>query len=256
MSTPPRPLAVITGASSGIGAQFARRYAREGFDLLLIARSATVLHALASELTHDHGTTVDVHVADLADPADVEELTGEVMSGLPRLDHLVNCAGTAPDGDLTDTDEKTIRHLIELNVVALTLLTRAAILRMRTTGRGTIVNVASVAAYQPAPHLAAYAASKSYVLMLTEAMSEENRAHGLRIFSVAPGDTETPMNPGAARNKRHPVQVVDTAFKAMSGKAPSVVDGLANSVMAALSTRLFSRRLRLRIAEQMMRDKA
>jgi short-subunit dehydrogenase len=256
MSTPTRPLAVITGASSGIGEQFARRYAREGFDLLLVARSATVLQTLATELTHEHGTTVDVHVADLADPADLTKLTGELMSGLPRLDHLVNCAGVAPEGDLADTDESTIRHLVELNVVALTLLTRAAVIRMRTAGRGTIVNVASGAAYQPTPHLAVYGASKSYVLMLTEAMSEENRAHGLRILSVAPGDTETPMNPGAARNKRQPAQVVDTAFKAMPGKAPSVVDGIANSVTATLSTRLFPRRFRLQVAERMMRDKA
>ncbi|MBB2903036.1 hypothetical protein FHR75_003872 [Kineococcus radiotolerans] len=256
MNTPSRPLAVITGASSGIGEQFARRYAREGFDLLLVARSATVLHALAAELSHEHGTTVDVHVADLADPADLTKLTGELVSGLPRLDHLVNCAGVAPGGDLADTDESTLRHLVELNVVALTLLTRAAIVRMRTAGRGTIVNVSSAAAYQPTPHLAAYGATKSYVLMLTEAMSEENRAHGLRILSVAPGDTETPMNPGPARNKRQPVQVVDTTFAAIPGKSPSVVDGLANSVMATLSSRLFPRRLRLQVAERMMRDKA
>ena len=256
MNTPNRPLAVITGASSGIGEQFARRYAREGFDLLLVARSGTVLQALASELTHDHGIHVDVHVADLADPADVTKLTGELTSGLPRLDHLVNCAGVAPEGDLADTDETTIRHLVELNVVALTLLTRAAVIRMRTAGRGTIINVASGAAYQPTPHLAAYGATKSYVLMLTEAVSEENRAHGLRILSVAPGDTQTPMNPGAARNKRQPAQVVDTAFKALPGSAPSVVDGLANSITATLSTRLLPRRLRLQVAERVMRDKA
>ncbi|MFS0699016.1 SDR family NAD(P)-dependent oxidoreductase [Cellulomonas sp. 179-A 4D5 NHS] len=251
-----RPFAAVTGASSGIGEQFARRYAREGFDLLLVARSGAALRALAEELTREHGVEVEVHVADLADPADVATLSERLTSGLPRLDHLVNCAGVAPEGDLARTDEKTIRHLVEVNVVALTLLTRAAVVRMRDAGNGTIVNIASGAAYQPMPHLAAYAASKSYVLMLTEALSEENRAHGLRILSVAPGDTETPMNPGAAKNKRRPAQVVDTAFAALPGSAPSVVDGRANSVTATLSTRLLPRRVRLRVAERMMRAKA
>jgi len=251
-----RPLAVITGAGSGIGEQFARRYAREGFDLLLVARSGPVLHALAEELHHDHGVDVGVHVADLTDPADLTGLTQELTGGLARLDHLVNCAGVAPEGDLADTGEETVRQLVELNVVALTLLTRAAVIRMRAAGRGTIVNVASGAAYQPTPHLAAYGATKSYVLMLTEALSEENRAHGLRILSVAPGDTETPMNPGAGKGKRRPAQVVDTAFAALRGSAPSVVDGRVNRLTATVSTRVLPRRLRLRIAERVMRDKA
>lgn len=256
MNASTRPLAVITGASSGIGEQFARRYAREGFDLLLVARSGHVLHALADELARDHGTTAAVHVADLADPADVAVLTRELTDGLARVDHLVNCAGVAPEGDLVDTQEETLRHLVELNVTTLTLLTRAAAIRMRAAERGTIINVASGAAYQPTPHLAAYGATKSYVLMLTEALSEENRAHGVRILSVAPGDTDTPMNPGPGRGKRRAAQVVDTAFEALRGSAPSVVDGRANSLTATVSTRLLSRRLRLRIAERMMRDKA
>lgn len=254
--TTARPFVVVTGASSGIGEQFARRYAREGFDLLLVARSGAALTRLAEELTGEHGTTVEVHVADLADPADVATLSARLASGLPRLDHLVNCAGVAPEGDLARTDETTIRHLVEVNVVALTLLTRAAVVRMRDAGGGTIVNVASGAAYQPMPHLAAYGASKSYVLMFTEAVSEENRAHGVRILSVAPGDTETPMNPGAGRSKRKPAQVVDTAFRALAGSAPSVVDGRANSITATVSTRLLPRRARLRVAERMMRAKA
>jgi short-subunit dehydrogenase len=256
MSTPVRPTALVTGASSGIGEQFARRYAREGYDLVLVARSGGVLQALADELTSQHSVAVDVHVADLADPSDVVTLVDKITKELPRLDHMVNAAGVAPEGDLALADEGVIRQMVDLNVTALTLLTRAAVIRMRAAASGTIVNIASAAAYQPMPHLAAYAASKSYVLMLTEAMSEENRAHGLRILAVSPGDTDTPMNPGPAKNKRLPEQVVDTAWKAFPTKKPSVVDGRANTVLAWFSSRLFSKRFGLRAAEKMMRDKA
>jgi short-subunit dehydrogenase len=251
-----RPLALVTGASSGIGAAFARRYAREGFDLLLVARSEGALRALADELSRSHGITAAVHPADLSDPAQVAQLVDVISSELPRIDQLVNSAGTAPEGDLDRMDPDAIRQMIDINVTALTLLTRAAILRMRDAGRGTIINIASGAGYQPVPHFSAYAASKAYVISLTEALSEEHRAHGLRIFSVAPGDTDTPMNPGAGKNKRQARDVVDTAWRTMSTKAPSVVDGRLNSMIAFLSTRVFTKRFGLRIAEKMMRDRA
>jgi uncharacterized protein len=251
-----RPVALVTGASSGIGEQFARRYAREGFDLVLVARSADVLRTLADEFTAQHHITVDVHSADLSDGADVAALADKITNELPRIDHLVNSAGVAPEGDLARADERALRQMVDLNVTALTLLTRAAIIRMRRAGHGTIVNIASAAAHQPMPHLAAYAASKSYVLMLTEAMSEENRAHGLRIFAVSPGDTDTPMNPANGKKSRQPQQVVDTAWQAFPGRAPSVVDGRANRILATLSSRFFPKRFGLRMAERMVRDKA
>jgi short-subunit dehydrogenase len=256
MTTAHRPVAVITGASSGIGEQFARRYAREGYDLLLVARSTSALQSLAADLSARHGGTVDIHPADLSESADVERLVSVLTDDLPRLDHLVNCAGASIDGDLANAEPSALRRMVDLNITALTLLTRAAILRMRAAGTGTIVNIASAAAYQPIPHLAAYSASKSYVLMLTEAMSEENKSYGLRILAVSPGDTETPMNPGAEKSKRAPEQVVETAWKALSGRATAVVDGRVNSALATISSRFFPRSVRLRIAERMMRHKA
>ncbi|WP_291038404.1 SDR family NAD(P)-dependent oxidoreductase [Herbiconiux sp.] len=252
----PRPLALITGASSGIGAQFARRYAREGFDLLLVARSEAPLRALADDLSAEHAITASVHRADLADAADVAGLVEFITRRLPRLDHLVNSAGTAPEGDLDRMDPDALRQMVDINITALSLLTRAAVIRMRDAGTGTIINIASAAGYQPMPHYAAYAASKSYVIRFTEALSEEHREHGLRIFSVAPGDTETPMNPGPTKNKRQPQQVVETAWRAMGTGAPSVVDGRANSLLALLSTRVLPKRFGLRTAEKMMRARA
>jgi short-subunit dehydrogenase len=256
MTLTTRPLALVTGASSGIGAAFARRYAREGFDLFLVARSERALRALADELSAGHGITAAVHPADLSDPVQVSQLVEVVSSQVPRIDHLVNSAGTAPEGDLDRMDPDEIRRMVDVNVTALTLLTRAAVIRMRDAGTGTIVNVASVAGYQPVPHFSAYAASKAYVIRLTEALSEEHRAHGLRIFSVAPGDTDTPMNPGPGKDKRQPGDVVETAWKAMSTRAPSVVDGRRNRLVAFLSRRVLTTRAGLRTAEKMMRDKA
>jgi short-subunit dehydrogenase len=253
MSASPRPLAVITGASSGIGEQFARRHAREGHDVVLVARSGVALRALADELGARHGVTATAHVADLAREADVATLAEALRADLPRLDHLVNSAGVAPEGDLADTSAAHLRQLVDLNVTALTLLTQAAIVRMREQGSGTIVNIGSAAGYQPMPHFAAYAATKAYVIDLSEALSEENRRFGLRILAVSPGDTDTGMGSSPATNKRRPEQVVDTAWRAISGTAPSVVDGTVNAILATVSSRVLPTRLRLRVAERMMR---
>ncbi len=256
MTSTSRPVAVVTGASSGIGAEFARRYAREGYDLVLVARSERALSDLAAQLTRAHAVDVRVFVADLSDTDDTARVASLLSDDMPRLDHLVNCAGAAVEGDLTRTDGDQLGSMIAVNIAALTELTRVAVVRMRRQGSGTIVNVASAAAYQPMPHMAAYSATKSYVLMFTEAVSEENRVHGVRILAVSPGATTTPMNPGAARGARTPRQVVDTAWRAIAGRGTAVIDGFANTVLARVSTRLLPRRMGLRVAERMMREKA
>ena len=253
-ATTSRPVAVVTGASSGIGEQYAVRYAREGYDLVLVARSRDTLERLGAELSARHGVAVDVHVADLASPDDVSTLAERLTSG--RVDHLVNCAGASPDGDLVDADDDTLRRMVELNVVAVTRLTRAALVRMRQQGSGTVVNVASVAAHLPMPYLAAYSASKAYVLALSEALYEENRRHGVRVLAVSPGDTDTPGNTGTSTRRRRPEQVVETTFRALRTHKPSVTDGPATALFATLATRLLPRRTRLRVAAQVTQDRA
>lgn len=255
MPSSSRPLAVVTGASSGIGRQFAYRHAREGFDVVLVGRSKDALRTLATDLTKKHGIKAEVHAADLSKPADIDALIASIEQ-LPRLDHLINCAGTNPEGDFARADVDELRQMIDINVTALTLLTRAAVIRMRAAGNGAIINIASGASYQPTPYLAAYGASKSYVRMFTEALYEENRRYGVRIFAVSPGNTDTPMNPGKTKNWRQPDQVVDTAWRALTKTTPSVVDGSTNSAVATLASRFLPRRTGLRIAERMFRDKA
>lgn len=250
----PRPVALILGASSGIGREFARRYAREGFDVILVARSRDALAELALEISQTHAVEAQVRVADLSRRDDVSSIAA-VIDSLPRLDHMVFSAGSAPEGDLTRSDPASLRSMVDLNITALTLLGRAAVIRMRRSGHGTIINIASVAGYQPTPYLAAYGASKSYVRTFSEALYEENRRHGVRVIAVSPGDTDTPMNPGAARGKRQPEDVVDTAWKALSGRAPAVIDGARNRALAGLA-RLLPTRATLLIAERMFRSQA
>src|SRR3546814_1458973 len=134
--------------------------------------------------------------------------------------------------DLARADEAELHRLVGVNVVAVTLLARAAVVRMRAQRNGTVINVGSVAGYQPMPHVAAYSASKAYVLSLSEALSEENRQHGVRVFAVSPGDTETPMTTRTSGMKRRPEQVVETAWRATRRTAPSVVDGRMTSAFA------------------------
>ncbi len=255
MTISERPLAVITGANSGIGLEFARRYAKEGFDLLLVARNQATLSRVADELKDAHGITATTRVADLSNATEVEALAELITDKLPRVDHLVNCAGVAPGGDLDRTSAAELERMIATNINAVTLLTRAAVIRMRAASRGTIVNIASASGYQPMPHFAAYAASKSYILRFTEAMSAEQRPYGLRIFSVGPGDTETPMNPGPGRGKRTARQVVDTAFATMPTKKASVVDGRRNAFATLVTNRLLPKQIALNITERMMRRK-
>lgn len=254
MEHAPRPVALVLGASSGIGREFALRYAREGFDVILVARSRDALAELALEISATHGTEAEVRTADLSRPDDVSSIAAAIDS-LPRLDQMVFSAGSAPEGDLTRSDPTSLRSMVDLNITALTLLNRAAAIRMRRSGRGTIINIASVASYQGTPYLAAYGASKSYVRAFSAALYEENRRHGVRILAVSPGDTQTPMNPGTARGKRQPADVVDTTWRALSGNAPVVVDGGANRALAGLA-RVLPTRTALRIAERMFRHKA
>jgi short-subunit dehydrogenase len=256
MNDTARPLAVITGASSGIGKQFAHRYASEGYDLILVARSGSALRTLSDQLRGRFGVNAAAHVADLTKAEDVASLAATIRGAAPRIDHLVNSAGMAPEGDLVDTDDVALRGVVDLNVTALTLLTKAAVARMREQGWGTVINIASAAGYQPMPHFATYSATKSYVIRFTEALSEENRPFGLRIFAVSPGDTDTGMGSNPSTKKRRPEQVVETAWRAMPGTAPSVVDGRTNAILASLSSRVFPRRFGLRVAERMMRRMA
>jgi short-subunit dehydrogenase len=182
--------AVVTGASAGIGAAFARRLAAAGTDLVVVARSADRLGTLADELREAHGVQVSVVAADLTDPAELGRVEA-LVGGDGHLDLLVNNAGFGTIGDFAELDPDGEEREIRLNVVALVRLARAALPGMLARRRGAIVNVSSMAAFQPAPYNATYGATKAYVNSFTEALGLEVEDGGVRVQALCPGFTRT-----------------------------------------------------------------
>ena len=195
---PARPTALITGASAGIGAELARCYAAGGHDLVLVARGAEALHALAGELQAQYGVRAAVQATDLAGSGAAQRLHAALAKSKTTMDVLVNCAGVLHQGAFTDIAPVQHQSVIDLNITALTAMLRSFVPDMVARGRGRVLNVASVAAFQPVPSLASYAASKAYVLSLSESLAEELRGTGVTVTALCPGMTATNMLQGAA----------------------------------------------------------
>jgi len=185
--------ALVTGASSGIGEALARCFAHGGFDLVLVARSAGKLRALAAELQAAHGVSVRVQPADLSQPGAAQALAAALRRKGVAVDVLVNNAGVLEQGAFCDIEPARHQALIDLNVSALTGMLAQFVPGMRERGWGRVLNVASIAAFQPVPTLATYAATKAYVLSLTESLSQELKGSGVSVSALCPGITATPM---------------------------------------------------------------
>lgn len=186
-----RPLAVITGASSGIGADLAREYARDGHDLVLTARSEPALQALAADIAAAHGVTVTVIPGDLADPAGPGQLLAAIAGRGLSIDVLVNNAGFGDGHAFVEAEAGRVLGMVQVNVTALTELMHGVLPAMVARGRGRVLNVASTAAFQPGPGMAVYCATKAYVLSLSEAVAEELSGTGVTVTALCPGPTRT-----------------------------------------------------------------
>jgi short-subunit dehydrogenase len=182
--------ALVTGASSGIGAIYAERLAARGFDLLLVARDQERLEAAASKLRAEHGVQVEVLKADLTQKNDVLKLEQRLRSD-SSISLLLNNAGVAADGLLANADMDQLERLIQLNVTAVTRLASAAAASFAKAGRGTIINIGSVVALFPERFNATYSASKAYVLSLTQSLNAELDGTGVKVQAVLPGVTRT-----------------------------------------------------------------
>ncbi len=183
--------ALVTGASSGIGAAIAREYAGRGVDLVLVARTEDRLASLADDLRRAHGVDVEVLVADLTGDAGRAATVERLRATDRPVDVLVNNAGFVVDEDVADSDPTTRIVEVELNVVAVTLLATAAATTFRARGHGGIGFVSSVTAFWPMPGQATYAAGKAYVLSLAESMHVELDRSGVHVSAVCPGFTRT-----------------------------------------------------------------
>jgi short-subunit dehydrogenase len=192
-----KEIALITGASSGIGEALAGEFAGGGFDLVLVARSEDKLNALARQLRSEYGIEVHVQPADLSRRAAAGKLAGALRSQELDISVLVNNAGVLEHGRFVDIAPSEHQRLIDLNISGITSLLAEFLPGMIDRGDGRVLNVASIAAFQPVPALATYAATKAYVLSLTESLSEELKDTGVTATALCPGVTATNMVSGA-----------------------------------------------------------
>lgn len=195
------PLALVTGASSGIGRAIAVRLAADGSDLIVVARREDRLEVLADELRSAHGVRVDVVVADVTDADQLAVVEERLRKGELPVDLLVNNAGAGGQGAFADISLDWQDHQIRLNVLAPVRLTHAALEQMLPRRRGGVLNVSSIAGLQPMPNLATYAATKAYLSSFSHSLHEEVRRHGVAVTALLPGFTRTEFHDAAGMNR-------------------------------------------------------
>ncbi|HLX85186.1 MAG TPA: SDR family oxidoreductase [Terriglobales bacterium] len=250
MPVPDRKTALITGASFGIGLEFARIFAREGYNLVLVARSADKLRQLASELEKAHGTRSLILAADLTEPGASAYVLDQTTRAEIPVDVLVNNAGFGQYGFFAQNDLEECLRQIQLNITTLTHLTRLYLPMMIDRRSGGILNMASTAAFQPGPLMAVYFATKAYVLHLSEALANELQGTGVTVTCLCPGPTATEFQ---ARAKIADIRltrfgtmtartVAEDGYRAFVAGKPVVISGFKNWLVAQ-SVRFSPRRL-------------
>jgi hypothetical protein len=252
----PRPLALITGASSGLGVEFSLELARKGYDLLLTGRDLDRLNETANRV-RKLGAAVELAHLDLGTAAGVDGLIA--WAGSRPLEVLVNNAGFGTSGPLLGEKPEALADMIYLNVTALTLITRAFLLGMVSRGKGRILNIASAGGFQPCPGMASYCATKSYVLHFSEAVAEELEGSGVTITALCPGPTHTRFADRAAMTNAPHFKTAMAAdivarigINALLAGRRVRVAGTKNSLMA-FSVRFAPRRTVARIAKNTVR---
>lgn len=253
--------ALITGASGGIGKEFARIFGREGYDLVLVARSEAALKDLANELEREYGAAATVIPSDLSASGAAETLFKKTAELGIAVDVLVNNAGFSVSGAFVETDAKSHQEMLELNVVALTALTRLYLPAMVAKGSGGVINLASVGSFFPAPYLAGYCASKAYVLSFSEAIAEELAGTGVTVTALCPGPTKTGFASRAGIESSSMFQgrtldargVAEMGYRGFTREKRVVITGLGYKLVV-FSGRFSPRDLIVKIAKAMMRS--
>jgi short-subunit dehydrogenase len=233
--------ALITGASGGIGKAFAEELAARKINLVLVSRSAEKLNQIANKLEQQHQVKVEVIAKDLTENNATNEVFDFIKSKGLTIDLLVNNAGFGDYGDFAERDGERQLKIIQLNIMALVDLTHKFLPLMRQRRSGSIINVSSIAGFQPMPYISVYAATKAFVISFSEALWAENRDYGVKVLVVCPGPTETdffseaqfPESLASANNKiATPEEVVKDALEGLEkGNANVVSGGLGNHII-------------------------
>jgi uncharacterized protein len=235
--------ALITGASTGIGAVFAQELAALGSNLVLVARSEAKLHQLATDLEQRFGVQVQVIGQDLTQPNAALRVYETITQQGIALDLLVNNAGSGDYGEFAQRSPHRQSEMIKLNILSLVEMTHLVLPQMQRQGAGGIINIASITGFQPIPYLAVYAATKAFIIHFSEALWAENRQTGVQVLVVCPGPTHTDFfaaadmerNPDlmAAQTYENPHILVNQALKALAaGKSTLVTGGWQNQAIA------------------------
>jgi len=251
--------ALITGASAGLGVEYATQLAARGADVVLVARREDRLRDLADRLAREHGVTATPIPLDLTLPDAAARLRRELDERGLRVQTLVNNAGFGMKGAFAEADAARIGEMVQVNVAALVAITRELLPEMVADGRGALVSIASTGAYQPCPNMAVYGATKAFVLSFTEALAYETKGSGLGVLAVSPGATRTEFfditgADAAVGRFQTPAQVVALTLRELdrADVPPSVVSGRANA-LSAWAARVMPRRLTLAVGGRVLR---
>lgn len=227
--------ALVTGASSGIGAEFARRLARRGADIIAVARRVEKMDSLADDIRAETGRRVHVVPFDLSGDRAGYRLAEQLAEAGLRVDTVVNCAGVGATGAFGASTEMQLRRQLRVNIDATVEISHAFLPQLTASGAGALINVASLTAYMPVPGMAVYAAAKSFVVHFTEALAHEARSTGVTVMAVSPGPTDTEFYSTSGTTEsgvrfQTPDQVVTTALDALQRRNPpvSVISGTRN----------------------------
>ncbi|MFN8025333.1 MAG: SDR family oxidoreductase [Acidimicrobiia bacterium] len=236
--------ALVTGASAGIGRTFAEQLAARGTDLVLVARDGARLESLAADLRTRFGVEAEVLPADLLDATEIETVAARLGDSEKPVDLLVNNAGMGTFGHFADLDVQQELREIQLNVLALVRLTHAGLAAMEARGSGAVVNISSLAAYQPSPDSAVYSATKAFVNSFTHAVHEEAADKGVHVMAVCPGYTHTEFHDRAGLGTtqipemlwQSSDEVVRAALHDLDRRRSVSIPGAMNKTAAAFSS--------------------
>lgn len=251
--------ALITGASSGIGAELAKIFARNGHNLILVARNIEHLNALSNHLTKMYHIDVMVITSDLSDINSAKRLYDQIKSNNVCVDYLVNNAGYCVTGNYTDVDFYDIQGMLNTNIISLAALTSYCVRDMKSRGKGRIMNVGSTGSFAPCPTIAAYCASKAFVLSFSDAIAEELSGSEVTVTTLCPGPTKTSF---AERANLTDVKlfksgamtadiVAAKGYNAMMKGKRVIVTGIQNKLLV-LSTRFSPRKMVAKIGGFML----